>query len=83
MEKIRALAADDHPTYRRGLCRLLQNKKDMEVVGKAADGEEVIKLTRELRPDVAIIAVTMPGLNGIEAAKQIKTACPTPREKRS
>jgi DNA-binding NarL/FixJ family response regulator len=77
MEKIRVLIADDHPAFREGLCRLLEDEKDLECVAKPSDGEEAVRLAKELQPDVAIIDVAMPKLNGIEAAKQIKAACPT------
>jgi len=77
MEKIRLLIADDHPAFREGLSRLLEDEEDLECVAKSADGIEAIKLAKELRPDVAIIDISMPNLNGIEAARQIKAACPT------
>ena len=77
MEKIRLLIADDHPTFLEGLSRLLQDEEDLECIAKSTDGVETIKLAKELEPDVAIIDVSMPNLNGIEAAKQIKAACPT------
>ena len=76
MEKIRILIADDHPAFREGLCRLLEGEEDLECVCKPSDGEEAVSLAKELLPDVAIIDVAMPKLNGIEAAKQIKAACP-------
>jgi len=75
MEKIRLLIADDHPAFREGLCRILAEEEDLECVAKSADGIEAVKLAEELQPDVAIIDVCMPNLNGIEAAKQIKAAC--------
>ena len=77
MKKIRVLVADDHPTFREGLCHFLENEKDMEVVARPTDGEETVRLAKELLPDVAIIDVAMPKLNGIEAARQIKAANPT------
>jgi len=77
MKKISVLVADDHPTFREGLCHFLESEKDMEVVAKPTDGEETVRLAKELLPDVAIIDVAMPKLNGIEAARQIKTANPT------
>jgi len=76
MEKIRLLIADDHPTFREGLSRLLEEEKDLECVAISADGEEAVKLAKELRPDVAIIDVSMPNLDGIKATEQIKAACP-------
>lgn len=76
-KKIRVLIADDHPAFREGLCHFLEEEKDMEVVGKPADGVEAVRLVKELHPDVAIIDVVMPQLGGIEAAREIKAACPT------
>lgn len=76
MEKIKVLVADAHPVFRDGLCRLLEDEDDLEIVARAADGEEAIRLAKELLPDVAILDVAMPGLNGIEAATQIKAVCP-------
>lgn len=76
MDKIRVLIADDHPAFREGLCQLLEHEEDIECVAKAADGEEAVRLAIELLPDVAIIDIAMPKLNGIEAAGQIKAARP-------
>ena len=76
MDRIRVLVADDHPAFREGLCRLLEEEEDLEVVARAADGEEALRLAKELLPDVAIIDVAMPEVNGIEAATQIKASCP-------
>lgn len=77
MEKIRVLVADDHIMVRDGLAKLLDAEDAIECVAKAEDGEQAIKLAIELKPDVAIIDVAMPRVNGIEAAKQIKEACPS------
>ena len=76
MEKIKLLVADDHPVFREGLCRLLEDEKDIEVVAKVGSGEEAVRTAIELSPDVAIIDVVMPGIGGLEAAKQIKAASP-------
>jgi len=76
MEKIRVLIADDHPAFREGLCQLIEHEEDLECVAKPADGEEAVRLAIELLPDVAIIDIAMPKLNGIEAAGQIKAARP-------
>jgi len=76
VQKIKILVADDHPAFREGLCRLIEEEEDMEVVATAADGGEAARLAKELLPNVAIIDVAMPVVNVIEAAKQIKAACP-------
>jgi DNA-binding NarL/FixJ family response regulator len=76
MKKIRILVADDHPAYREGLCRLLNDEKDLIVVGESDNGEDAVSLAKELEPDVAIMDVAMPKLNGIEAAIEIKRTCP-------
>jgi len=77
MKKIRVLVADDHPVFREGLCRFLENEPDIEVIAQAVDGGEAVRMAKELLPDVAIIDVAMPNLGGIEAARQIKVDCPT------
>jgi len=77
MEKIRVLVADDHPVFREGVCLFLKNEEDIEVVAKAAEGEEAIRLAKELLPDVAIIDIAMPGIDGIDVARQIKVTCPS------
>ena len=74
--KIRIIVADDHPAFREGLCRILNDEEDLEVIGTCENGAEAVKLTREKKPHVAIIDINMPGLNGIEAAKQIRILNP-------
>jgi two-component system, NarL family, response regulator NreC len=68
---IRILLADDHSVMRSGLRALLQQNPDMQVVGEANDGREALSLTESLKPDVAVLDITMPNLNGIEAARQM------------
>ncbi len=76
MDKIRVIIADNHPAFREGLLRLLSDEDGLEIIGQAADGEEVVKLTKELKPDVAIIDVAMSRLSGIEATKIIRAESP-------
>jgi len=76
MGKIRVIIADDHAIVREGTRQLLEREDDIEVVGEAGDGEEAVTLATKLRPDVAIIDIAMPNLNGIEATRQIKALLP-------
>ena len=76
-DKIRIIIADDHVVVREGTRELLRNEVDLDVVGEAGDGEEAVRLVKELKPDVVIMDVAMPRLNGIEATKQIKAILPS------
>ena len=76
MGKIRILLADDHALVRDGTRELLEREEDLQVVAEAGDGEEAVRLATSQCPDVAIIDIAMPRLNGIEATKQIKALCP-------
>jgi len=67
----RILLADDHTIIREGLHSLLEKQPDIEVVGEVADGRKAIKLVRELKPDLVIMDITMPNLNGIDATRKI------------
>jgi NarL family two-component system response regulator LiaR len=73
---IKILIADDHPLLRESLHKTLSNQRDMKVVGEAGDGNEVIKMAEELKPDIIIMDIMMPTVNGIEASKQIKKDLP-------
>jgi DNA-binding NarL/FixJ family response regulator len=68
---IRVLIVDDHPVFRFGLRALLQANPETEVVGEATTGEEAVALARSVRPDVVLMDLNLPGLNGIEATRQI------------
>jgi DNA-binding NarL/FixJ family response regulator len=76
MEKIRVLLADDHTVVREGLRALIIAAGDMDIVGEAENGRKAVQLARKLRPDVAIIDVAMPTLNGLEAMRQTLEAAP-------
>ena len=75
----RILVADDHEVVRRGLCALLQAQPDWEVCGEAGDGREALEKTQKLKPDVVILDIGMPSLNGLEATRQILKAMPHTR----
>jgi len=77
LAKIKVLIADDHAVVREGTRRILEQEPDMQVVGEAGDGEEALNLALSLKPDVAIIDIAMPKLDGIEATKRIKAASPS------
>jgi len=72
----RILVADDHEVVRRGLCALLQAQPDWEVCGEAGDGREALEKTQKLKPDVVILDIGMPSLNGLEATRQILKSNP-------
>lgn len=76
MEKIKIVLAEDHVVVREGTRELIQHEDDMEVVGEAGDGEEAVSLVQRFQPDVIIMDVNMPRLNGIEATKRIKALLP-------
>lgn len=72
MSKIRLLLVDDHAILREGLRALLEREADMQVVGEAEDGRAAVELARQMKPDVVLMDIAMPLLNGIEATRQIK-----------
>ncbi len=76
MNTIRILLAEDHVVVRQGTRQLLEREHDFEIVGEASDGEEAVRLTGQLKPDVVVMDVAMPKLSGIEATKQIKAILP-------
>jgi DNA-binding NarL/FixJ family response regulator len=78
-EPIRVLIADDHAVVRGGLRGFFELQEDMEVVGEAADGLEAVALARKLRPDVVLMDLVMPNLNGVEAMRQLREQAPATR----
>ena len=77
MDKIKILIADDHAVVREGTRQILEQEEDLKVVAEAGDGEEAVRMAGSFKPDVAIIDIAMPKLDGIEATKQIKTLYPS------
>jgi len=76
MRQVRILVADDHSIVRRGVRALLETHAGWKVCGEAATGAEAVKQAKKLRPEVAVIDITMPDLNGFEATRQIRTVAP-------
>jgi DNA-binding NarL/FixJ family response regulator len=72
--KIRILVADDHPMLREGLVAVLDTQQDFEVVGEAADGSEVVRLAERLNPDVILLDLEMPGVDGVAALEKLRSA---------
>src|SRR3990172_9874951 len=79
MDTIRILLADDHTLFREGIRLLLERQGDMEVVGEAADGREAVDLAHRLQPDVVLMDIGMPGMNGLEATRLIHAPDPAVR----
>ncbi|HYQ87076.1 MAG TPA: response regulator transcription factor [Bacteroidota bacterium] len=79
MEKIKILFADDHGVVRSGLRALFKSSPDFVVVGEAADGEQAIRLAEKVKPDIVLLDITMPRVNGIEATRVIKRNDPSTR----
>ena len=78
-KKIRILLADDHTILRAGLKMMLNAQPDMEIVGEAQDGRQAINEAQRLQPDIVLMDITMPDINGIEATRQIKKLLPDTR----
>ncbi|WDT73903.1 MAG: response regulator transcription factor [Candidatus Manganitrophus sp.] len=76
MTKIRILIADDHRVVREGLVAILKSRSDMDVVGEAINGFEVIEKTKALKPDVILMDISMPQMNGVEATRAVRKISP-------
>ena len=74
--KTRILLADDHAVVRQGFARIMQGEADLEVVGEASDGREAVQKAIELKPDLVIMDLSMPGMNGMDAVREIKDRMP-------
>ncbi len=71
MRKVRVLVVDDHPLMREALCAAIEVERDMEVAGEATNGQDAVEQTRALQPDVIVMDILMPGMDGLEAIKTI------------
>ena len=76
MKKIKVFLAEDHAVAREGIRNFIQHEKDMEVVGEASNGQEAVEMVNDLNPDIVIMDLAMPVLNGIEATRRIKESHP-------
>jgi len=76
---IRIILADDHRMFRDGLRALIEKEQDIKVIGEAENGRTTVQLARELSPDVVVMDIGMPDLNGVEATRQIAAQCPSVR----
>ena len=76
MRPCRIILADDHTLVRQGIKKILEENPDLEVIGEAADGQEAVNLLKKLQPDLVILDIQMPRMNGLEAAKMIRERCP-------
>src|SRR5579871_758110 len=79
MARIRILLADDHGVVRQGFKMILSAQPDLEIVGEAANGREAVELAEELKPDIVVMDVAMPELNGIEATRRLASSTPHAR----
>ena len=77
MKRITVLLADDHMLVREGLRKILEMERDLEIVGEAEDGRQAVAMVRKFRPDVVLMDIAMPLLNGLEATRQVVKAIPT------
>ncbi len=71
LTKLRVLIADDHPIFRKGLIQAIGNEGSIEIAGEAADGNQALQLAEELKPDIIVLDIEMPGMNGLQVAEEI------------
>ncbi|HIP96456.1 MAG TPA: response regulator transcription factor [Anaerolineae bacterium] len=76
MKKIDVMLVDDHPLFRQGLRRVLESEEDIEVVIEVADGREALRMARELTPDVVLMDINLPSMNGLQVTRRLKTDLP-------
>ncbi len=76
MAKIRVVVVDDHTLIRQGIVGLLESQPDIEVIGQAGSGQEAIALATDLAPEVVLMDISMPGISGLHATREIKARCP-------
>ncbi len=76
MGKIGLMLVDDHPLFRQGLRRVLEAEKDMEVIIEVADGNEALRIAKQLSPDVVIMDINLPGMNGLQVTRELKAVMP-------
>jgi two-component system nitrate/nitrite response regulator NarL len=73
---LRILIVDDHETVRRGVCSILESRRNTEICGEAVNGQQAVEMASQLKPDLIILDVTMPEMDGFAAARQIRTFLP-------
>jgi DNA-binding NarL/FixJ family response regulator len=76
MAETTVMVVDDHPLFRQGLCRILATQEDIKVIMEVADGEKALQLAKQLTPDVILMDINLPQMNGLEVTRELKQAAP-------